>query len=310
MTTIHMETEKVRAVAKKLDIDASAMLSSLGQARSSASRLRFAWQGGDADDFNNEMHRLIKSIESQVVALQNLSVRVSREVDEWSTKDISDQTRVIHTIVSGSALLGGAALVGNSTSTSFLERPAHTPSWLEEHFTFNVDAGLEGSYLSRTGKGNWHHEDPKLGIEAKAGVGGAISESKHHSWGKWEVGAKAGVDKEGLDGGVYAEGSVFEAHDEGVIGSSLFGFTLTGAVAAGSGEAFAGIKDNQLGASIGGSVVSGEVGVGLNLFGYNISLSGGAGLGLQAGFKIGPKTEAKLGPFKIGISIGKAIANN
>ncbi|RPJ16176.1 MAG: hypothetical protein EHM33_34125, partial [Chloroflexi bacterium] len=87
MTTIHMETEKVRSVARKLDADGALMLSSLSQTRSSASRLHFAWQGGDADDFNNELNRLIKNIENQVIALQNLSVRATREVDEWISND-------------------------------------------------------------------------------------------------------------------------------------------------------------------------------------------------------------------------------
>ncbi len=303
MTTIHMETEKVRAVAKKLDTDGALMLSSLNQTRSSASRLRFAWQGGDADEFNNDLNRLIKNIENQVVALQNLSVRVSREVDEWSGKDVFDQTATIRPILKGSALFGGAALVGASASTPFLEQAPQTSSWLKEHFS--VDVGLEGSHLSRTGKQKWHKG--KLGAELKAAVNGAIVEDKHYSWGKWEAGAKVGVDKKGWDAGLYAEGSVFEAHESKVLGSSLFGFTATGAVAAGSAEAFAGVKDNRIGASIGGSLVSGDVGVGLNLFGYNIGLSGGAGLGLQAGFKIGAKTEAKLGPFMLGISFGKAV---
>jgi len=82
-----METEKVRTVARKMDTDADLMLASLSQARSSASRLRFAWQGRGAEEFNNDLSSLIKKIENHIVALQTLSVRVSREVDEWISND-------------------------------------------------------------------------------------------------------------------------------------------------------------------------------------------------------------------------------
>jgi uncharacterized protein YukE len=87
MTTIHMETDKVYGVARKLDADTSAMLSNLSQARSSASHLRFGWQGGDAEEFNNDLNQLIKKIENHVMTLQNLSVRISREADEWVSTD-------------------------------------------------------------------------------------------------------------------------------------------------------------------------------------------------------------------------------
>jgi len=87
MTTIHMETEKVRAVGKKLDTDGAQMLSSLHQTQSAASRLNFAWHGGTAEDFNHDLNRLIKKIENQIMVLQTLSVRVCREVDEWLAAD-------------------------------------------------------------------------------------------------------------------------------------------------------------------------------------------------------------------------------
>lgn len=307
MTTIHMETEKVHALAKKLDSEGERMLSSLSQTRSAASRLHFTWQGGNADNFNDDLNRLIRQIENHIISLQNLSAQVSHEADEWTSKDVFDRTGTNHSSLNSPALLSGTTLFTAAATAAIAEQNIHTPSWLEEHFIFDLGASLNKSYLSRTGKQNWHHEKFKPQAELKVGVGDTIAEGKYYSWGKWEAGAKVGVDKKGWDAGVYAEGSVFEAHKSEVVGSSLFGFTATGAVSAGSAEVFAGMKDNRVGASIGGSLVSGELGIGLNLFGYNIGLSGGAGLGLEAGFKIGAKTEAKLGPFKLGISIGKAV---
>jgi uncharacterized protein YukE len=87
MTTIHMETEKVQALARELDTGGSHMLSNLSQLRSSASRLHVGWQGGNAEDFNIDLSRLLNKIEGQIVTLQNLSVRLSREVDEWIIVD-------------------------------------------------------------------------------------------------------------------------------------------------------------------------------------------------------------------------------
>lgn len=312
MTTIHMETEKVQTIARNMDTTGSAMLTSLHQIQSATARLNYAWRGGEADDFNNDLNNLIKKLEHQVTNLQNLSVRVAREADEWSSSDTFGQgggsRSISNPTLTGSTIFGGATVVTAATSAALAEQTTHKPSWLEEHFVWGVDGGWNGSRLSKTGKQNWHRSKPDLGVEAKAGIGGAVEEGKYHSWGKWEAGAKVGVNKKGKwDAGLYAEGSVFEAHGTKVFGSSAFGFTPTAAMAVGSAEAFAGMKDNRVGASIGGSLVSGELGLGLNIFGYNISLSGGLGLGLEAGFKIGAKTEGKLGPFKLGISFGKAI---
>jgi len=87
MATIHMETEKVQAVAKLLDTDGFLILSGISRMRSAASTLHFVWAGGNSDDFNNELNRLIKNLENQALQLQNLSVQVSREVDEWIAVD-------------------------------------------------------------------------------------------------------------------------------------------------------------------------------------------------------------------------------
>jgi uncharacterized protein YukE len=309
MTTIHMETEKVHLLARQLDSHGSQMLSTLSQMQSAASGLHFAWQGGPADDFHQDLRQILKKLENQATALQFLSVRLSREVDEWVSKDRFDQMGGGgHGMFKGKLLPFDIGAIGlGGASAVLMEQKMQAPSWLEQHFSVDAGAGYGGSYLSKTGKQQWHHSKPKFGVEAKASIGDSISESEHYSWGKWEVGAKVGADKKGVDAGLYAEASVFEAHESKVFGSSMFGFTTTGAVAAGTLEGFAGMKDNSVGASVGGSVASLDLGVGLNLFGYNIGLSGGAGLGLQAGFKIGAKTEAKLGPFKLGVSIGKAV---
>jgi uncharacterized protein YukE len=87
MTTIHMEPDKVLALVRKMDMLGAQMLANLGQTRSASTRLHFAWRGGDADDFNHDLHRLLKNLENQAITLQNLSTRVSRETDEWLSAD-------------------------------------------------------------------------------------------------------------------------------------------------------------------------------------------------------------------------------
>ena len=124
--------------------------------------------------------------------------------------------------------------------------------------------------------------------------------------GIYEVGAKVGVGKDGFTAGAYGEVGVGEATAEGVIGSTAFGLAAAGTVAGPKAEGFIGIKDNTLGASIGGSLVSAEAEAGLNIAGANVGVKGGVSLGLEFGFKIGQETEVKFGPFKVGLSFGKA----
>ena len=124
--------------------------------------------------------------------------------------------------------------------------------------------------------------------------------------GTYEAGAKVGFGEDGFTAGAYGEVGVGEATAEGVIGSTAFGVAAAGAVAGPKAGGFIGIKDNTLGASIGGSLVSAEAEAGLNIAGANVGVKGGVSLGLEFGFKIGQETEVKFGPFKVGLSFGKA----
>jgi len=87
MTTIHMETEQVRNVARQLDQWAANLLSSGAALRSTSGRLSIAWQGGRSESFLSNFRTLMRNYEMQVQQLQNLALRVSREVDEWQSAD-------------------------------------------------------------------------------------------------------------------------------------------------------------------------------------------------------------------------------
>jgi uncharacterized protein YukE len=304
MTKLHMETEQVRQIARQLDQKALDLLSKASMLSSISGRLSVAWQGGRSESYVNTLRSLIRKYESQIQQLQDLALRVYREVDEWENTDCSNNWEpslagMTPMISPAGTMIGQGQAIGVAAGLG--------STMLATYFVSEMTLGGEGSLLSQTGQGDWHREGWSPKVEAKAGLGGALEQGKYHSWGKWEAGAKAGVDEKGVDAGLYMEGSVFEAERSTVVGSSMFGFTLTGAVAAGSVEGFAGIRDNTIGASAGASLASGELGLGLNLFGINVSLLGGLSAGLEAGVQIGAETEGKLGPFKVGLSFGNAI---
>jgi hypothetical protein len=45
----------------------------------------------------------------------------------------------------------------------------------------------------------------------------------------------------------------------------------------------------------------------MNIAGANVGVTAGLSVGFEVGIKVGPTTEVDLGPFKIGLHIGKAI---
>lgn len=182
-------------------------------------------------------------------------------------------------------------------------------SWLKG---FHIDGfgGFDGSILENSGSdGKLIGGKPELGVEGKIGVGNQWHDGGAYQLGKWDLGVKGGLGEKGFSAGLYGEFDAFKAEATGVVGSSIFGFTVTGGASAGSADGFVGLKDNDFGASVGGSLVAGEVGLGFNIAGFNIRLVGGVGAGAELGFQIGDDTRVKLGPFKLGLSFGKALEN-
>ncbi len=87
MATLHMETERVREIARLIDQRSAEMLTKVATLRSASGRLSTAWQGGEADAYQNELRGLLKRLDDQVDALQLLSIQVNQEVDEWQEAD-------------------------------------------------------------------------------------------------------------------------------------------------------------------------------------------------------------------------------
>jgi len=118
------------------------------------------------------------------------------------------------------------------------------------------------------------------------------------------AGAQAGVTSKGFQAGPYGEGYVVQAKTGGVWGDENLALTggLTGKALA--AEGFAGIRNNSLGASIGGTLISVKGEAGTNVAGVNVGLTGEVGLKAELGFQIGQETKLKLPFVTIGFAFG------
>jgi|GEM_PF-4914283 len=82
---IHMETEDVLLVARKLEQISNDIQQTISALGSSVRNLN--WEGGTRDEFVSSFQSLEREIMSQAEEAAVLSLRVSREVDEWLTAD-------------------------------------------------------------------------------------------------------------------------------------------------------------------------------------------------------------------------------
>lgn len=82
---IHMETEDVLLVARKLEQISNDIQQTISALGSSVRNLN--WEGGTRDEFVSSFQSLEREIMSEAEEAAVLSLRVSREVDEWLTAD-------------------------------------------------------------------------------------------------------------------------------------------------------------------------------------------------------------------------------
>ena len=157
---------------------------------------------------------------------------------------------------------------------------------------------MDGAYAYGEGSSKW-----QLG---RYYFGGAVGD---YGVCQGEAGAQFGVGEDGFIAGAYGEYDAVAISGGAVLGGSLLGLTVSAGGSAGSAEGFVGYKEGTVGATVGASAVAGEVGVGLNVAGANIGVKAGASVGFELGIKLGAETEIKAGPFKIGLSFGKAITD-
>jgi hypothetical protein len=127
--------------------------------------------------------------------------------------------------------------------------------------------------------------------------------------GKVQAGAGASIDPDkpkNRFAGVGGSASAIQGSGEMVLGNKYLGLTLDSTVDGPKGEAFVGYKDGTVGGTLGVSAGSVDSGIGVNLGGVNVSARAGLNAGMEFGLKLGAEGEVKLGPFKLGYSLGWA----
>ncbi len=329
MSKIHMETEDVRETARLLDWTAGELYPMPPKLRNLASSISSAWQGGRAEDYSGEIYRQAENLQREVLNLQRLAVRVGGEVGEWENAD-GNGARAIKSQY-GYLLPGSGVLFSTLPATIISQNLTFVNGQQvaseEDGFIKDWESGIDVTFSDKWTKSDGWGDGTDLGIEAKFNliegtyiegesssnwqmgqydIGGTVGE---YGISQGEAGAQFGWDEKGLVAGAYGEYDLVDVSAGAVFGGSLLGLTLNTGGSAGSAEGFVGYKDGTVGASIGASAIAGELGLGLNVAGANVGVKAGLELGFELGIKIGAETEVKVGPFKIGLSFGKAITD-
>jgi hypothetical protein len=119
MTKIHMETEQVRMAARSLNQKVDELLEYENNLKQSAARISSAWYGGNKPTkYHMNLKNWLASFENQITQLENLSLRLTREVDEWELADRNGNSswkNVSNKIPATIGIGAGVAMVGKAT---------------------------------------------------------------------------------------------------------------------------------------------------------------------------------------------------
>jgi WXG100 family type VII secretion target len=275
ISQIHEQADQSRVVFKKVQSQTTALAAS--------------WQGEGVERFQREMEELV------LPALKRLSVSLE------TTEDTLGRVKKVFLDAEQEAL---GCLEG------------------EKHIHFSPDLNDEVEIKSPDQKKDWRlggiglkqklidgeyydFDNVKRDIRiAGEDIGDYTYDAKV---GTAEAGIGVDVNEDGeLSAGGYFNASAGEVSSDVIFGSENFGASAGVKVEGPSAGGFIGLKDGSVGGEIGGSIVSVDASTGVNVAGYNVGATGGAMLGAKFGFKVGKKTEVKLGVFKLGLSFGKA----
>lgn len=148
----------------------------------------------------------------------------------------------------------------------------------------------------------------KYGVDKDALFYGDAKAADGITSGAYEYGVELSV--EGLKKGkvgIFGDFSLGKAQGDMIFaGDKDLGFTGAGEIKAGGVNAFAGVKDGSLGASIGGTLISAKGELGANISGYNVGVNAEVGLKAELGLQIGKNTKIKLPFVTLGFSFGSA----
>jgi uncharacterized protein YukE len=283
MPVLHMETDQVRQAAHQL-YQAANTIREHGQSLTSATQA-LDWHGSSRDMFTHEISTVLQTAYRLADEGDTLSMRLLREVEEWEQVD-------------------GIGTTSTTTTPTGSDTPWYY--FLEGHLARLEGKGKFFEYDKRDGK--WHGE-PEIGIkyalfEEDALFGDPDADGFSAVGGRADFGVS--VNQKGVSAGLSGEYYTVKGQADTVLGDKNLAFTPGIEAKALAAEGFIGIKDNSIGATIGGTLVSVEGEVGANIAGANVGLTGEIGLKAELGFQIGKETKVKLPFVTIGFTFGKA----
>lgn len=330
MTRIHMETENVSQIARELNLAALALEHLPSQINNLSQGLSSAWEGDNVDYYVREISHTANDLQEELENLQGLASQVSSEINQWEAADNNGARNIRYDswalLPSGGLLASTLPLLGALRYPSLPPIDTQLPSG-EAGLIKSWEGGLDVTYANKWTRNNgWENDaDASLGAKVRLFEGAYAEGDASSNWrvGNYDIGGTVGqygvsqgqagvefgVGENGFTAGAYGEYDLVEASGGAVLGSALLGLTFSTAGSAGSADGFVGYKNGTVGASVGASAVAGEIGLGVNVAGANVGVSAGLGLGFELGIKLGADTEIKAGPFKIGLSFGKAITD-
>ncbi len=279
------------------------------------------WQGRGADAFFAEMHGVLyPAMQRMTRALEEarsvtLEVKNILRAAEEEASGVFGRDRQI-TGPGGSGGSGGGGADGNGDAGGRggfgdLPGPFSKQELKGEYKFYQIDLGENKGHNPRDLGFKYAILTGDLGSKSAEGSGnlGPLKTTGMVKASLVDYEAGIGVvhsKKDGLSVGAYGEVYAAKVKAEGVVGDQQLGVTGDVGAKGPGGELFVGYRNGEIGAKIGGSLVSADGDVGVNVAGANVGLHGEIGLKAELGFKIGKKTEVELPFITLGISFGTA----
>lgn len=309
---IQIDYDEMARIAKQFERSAAETQQTLLRVRRQLTALQNGgWQGRGSASFmaemNDEIVPAIDRLQATLREAQRVTIQVARDIRQAE----EEASNVFKT--GATAGVPGGSEFANAIGTGIgaggiVPGQSGAPSgsfWDKLGWSYEGDAF---EYDRNAAKGDRGKFD--LGVKARYGIDDASVwgdlEKDGYAVAGGSAGLEFGVGTGGVSAGLAAEVYAVKGKLDGVYGSD--DLAVTGGVGGNvlKGEGFIGLKDNSVGASIGGTLVSVEGEAGANVAGVNVGLTGEVGLKAELGFQVGQKTKLKLPFVTVGISFGKA----
>lgn len=308
---IQIDYDEMARIAKQFERSAAETQQTLLRVRRQLTALQNGgWQGRGSASFmaemDNEVVPAIDRLQATLREAQRVTIQVARDMRQAE----EEASNVFKTGAAGvpggsefAAAIGNGSVMGGTVPGQ--SAAASGSFWDKLGWSFEGDAF---EYDRKAAKGDRGKFD--LGVKARYGIDDASVwgdlEKDGYAVAGGSAGLEFGVGTGGVSAGLAAELYAIKVKKEGVYGGDDLGVTGGAGANVLKGEGFAGLIDNSVGASIGGTLVSVEGEAGANVAGVNVGVTGEIGLKAELGFQIGQKTKVKLPFVSFGFTFGKA----